>query len=330
MRSPEDIPEARRIERLAEGVTLYLGDCRELLGRLPKVDAVVTDPPYGKNERTNRKSNGRDVTGRLKSNGAGWAKDYPPIEGDDQPFDPSHLLGYRKIILFGGNWFSSRLPDASQWIVWDKREQTPADDNADCELAWTNLGGPTRMHRQLWRGICRRGEENIAAGEGRSHPTQKPIALMAFCLEACRLTPGDTVLDPYMGTGATGVAAVRRCLKFIGIEKEREYFDIACRRISEALKQPDMFIAPPKPAVQVEMAYDRTADELPSLKAASTGRLGDRPAPSCGTRSHEPNLPAAQQIDIPYDPVADVEGSFNDAYAAVRERMAKGGKGWQP
>lgn len=239
-----------RVETIGNA-TLYLGDCREILPSLPKIDAVVTDPPYGKKERTNRKSNGRDVLGKLKSNAAGWAKDYPPVHGDDKPFDPAPWLEFPKVVLFGANWFSSRLPATSHWIIWDKREHTPPDDNADCELAWTNLPGPTRIHRQLWRGICRRGEENISAGEGRVHPTQKPIDLMAFCLQACRLKGGDLVLDPYMGAGATGIAAIRRGLKFIGIEIEPQYFDIACRRIGAASKQPDMFVE------HIEAAQDK-------------------------------------------------------------------------
>jgi site-specific DNA-methyltransferase (adenine-specific)/modification methylase len=236
-----------KVETIAEGVTLYLGDCREIVPTMQAVDAVVTDPPYGKGERTRRKSNGRDVSGRLKSNAAGWATDWPEVHGDSEPFDPSHWLGFPKVILFGANWFSSRLPDASQWIIWDKREHTGPDDNADCELAWTNLGGPARIHRQLWRGICRRGEENISTGEGRVHPTQKPIALMSFCIEACRLPAGAVILDPYMGAGATGVAAVRKGFGFIGIEIEPIYFDTALRRISDALRQKDLFVhAPPE------------------------------------------------------------------------------------
>jgi site-specific DNA-methyltransferase (adenine-specific) len=169
------------------------------------------------------------------------------------PFDPRHLLDFDRVVLFGANYFCDRLPSSSRWIIWDKREHTPADDNADCEIAWTNLRGPARIHRQLWRGICRRGEENISIGEGRVHPTQKPIALMDFCLSACDLTTGDVVLDPYLGAGATGVAAVRRKLDFIGIEIEEKYFDIACKRISDALREPDMFIERPKPAKQEEM-----------------------------------------------------------------------------
>jgi len=242
-----------RVQTLAAGVTLYLGDCREILPTLGKVDAVVTDPPYGKRERTNRKTNGRDGCGFLKNGAPGWAKDWPPVRGDDEPFDPTPWLAFPKVVLFGGNWFSSRLPDASKWIVWDKREQTPPDDNADCEMAWTNLGGPTRIHRQLWRGIVRRGEENVAAGQGRVHPTQKPIELMTFCIDACRLSPGDTVLDPYMGAGATGVAAVRRGMKFCGVEIESLYFETACRRIGEATKQTDLFIEKPAPLKQAAL-----------------------------------------------------------------------------
>ncbi len=240
-----------RSETIADGIVLHLGDCREIAPALRDVAALVTDPPYGKKERTKRKSNGRGKTNGLLHSSISGSKDWPEVHGDDEPFDPLPWLGYPKIVLFGGNWFSSRLPDASQWIVWDKREQTPPDDNADCEMAWTNLGGPTRIHRQLWRGICRRGEENIVSGSGRVHPTQKPIGLMDFCLRACRLNEGDTVLDPYMGAGATGVAAVRRGYRFIGIEIEPIYFDTACRRIAEATKQQDLFIEKPKPAEQL-------------------------------------------------------------------------------
>lgn len=230
-----------RVEHLAEGVSLHLGDCHSILPKLGKIDAVVTDPPYGKSERTNRKSNGRDAPGRLEGNAAGWTKDWPPVHGDDEPFDPGPWLRFPKVVLFGGNWFASRLPDASKWIVWDKREQTGPDDNADCEMAWTNLGGPTRIHRQLWRGICRRGEE-IARGERRVHPTQKPVELMSFCIDACKLPHGATILDPYMGAGATGVAAVRRGFRFVGIEYVEQYFDVACRRIADELAQPGLFI----------------------------------------------------------------------------------------
>jgi site-specific DNA-methyltransferase (adenine-specific)/modification methylase len=280
-----------RVETLADGVTLYLGDCREILPTLGRVDAVVTDPPYGVKERTMRKSAGRGFNRHDLGKNVG-SRDWPAVYGDDQPFDPAPWIKFPKVVLFGANHFAGKLPDASQWIIWDKRENTPSDDNADCEIAWTNLGGPARIHRQLWRGICRRGEENIATGAptrrrpARLHPTQKPIALMTFCLQACRLPTGATVLDPYMGAGATGVAAVRMGLQFIGIEIEPEYFSIACHRIDDALRRPNLFIERPKPAEQL--------------------RLDD------------------------YQPRDDLAKSIDACYEAVRERQAAGGPGWEP
>lgn len=236
-----------RVEHIGDAV-LHLGDCRDMLPTLGPVDAVVTDPPYGVGERTDRKAKGR---GSPRNGRWVASQDWPALHGDDAPFDPTPWLAFPKVVLFGANHFGSRLPDASKWIVWDKREETAPDDNADCELAWTNLKGPARIHRQLWRGICRRGEENISGGGARLHPTQKPVALMDFCLQACRLPERATVLDPYMGAGATGVAAVRRGLRFIGCELEPLYFDTACRRIEEAYRQPRLFADPePKPVQQ--------------------------------------------------------------------------------
>lgn len=248
-----------RIETIAEGVTLYLGDCREILPTLGKVDAVVTDPPYGMNYGS--------ITGGMK----GRSKTAPSklarnIVGDDQPFDPAPLLQHGVVILWGANHYASRLPDARCWFVWDKRDGGAPDDHADIELAWTNLSAPARLHRQLWRGMVRAGEENIACGQERVHPTQKPVALMSFCLERARLVAGAKIIDPYMGSGTTGVAAVRRNFKFIGIEIEPKYFDVACRRITEATKQPDMFIEAPHPASQETFA---TIWETPYYKDAA-------------------------------------------------------------
>ena len=224
-----------RIETIG-AATLYLGDCREILPTLGKVDAVVTDPPYGIAYRSQRGADRRPLKG-IRTIGHEWQ----PIAGDDAPFDPSPLLRFPKIVLFGANHYSERLPSSSSWIIWDKRDGVLSDDNADCEMAWTNLRGVARIHRQLWKGICRAGEENIAIAGSKVHPNQKPIGLMKFCIQRC----GDdvqSVLDPFMGSGTTGVAAVKLGRKFIGIEIEPKYFDIACRRIEEADRQKDLFI----------------------------------------------------------------------------------------
>lgn len=216
--------------------TLHLGNCLDVLPRFPADAALISDPPYGIGTNTDR-------TGRRKgglSHGPTPTmadKSYRPIHGDNKPFDPSPLLGFEKVILWGGNHFCQHLSGAPHWLVWDKRIGTTPDDSADCELAWTNLKGPARMHRQLWRGLCREGEENIASGRAswRLHPTQKPVALMSWCIEQAGMP--QTVADPYMGSGSTGVAAVRLGLQFVGCEIDRQYFDIACERINDAQRQ---------------------------------------------------------------------------------------------
>lgn len=223
-----------RIETIGNA-TLYLGDCREIMPTLQPVDAVVTDPPYGMNYGA--------ITGGAK----GRSKSAPSklsrsVIGDDRPFDPAPLLKYPTVVLWGGNHFASRLPDSRCWLVWDKREGGRPDNQADCELAWTNLRGPARLHRQLWRGMVRRGEENISLGQERVHPTQKPAELMRWCIERC--SPVSSILDPYMGSGTTGVACATLGITFFGIEIDPVHFDTACRRIEEAARQPNLFAEP--------------------------------------------------------------------------------------
>ena len=213
---------------------LYLGDCREILPALTRVDACITDPPYGISVNTARLGTrrGRYVV-RLDT------ADFAPVIGDDKPFDPSPWIAFPKAILWGANHYSDRVPGSPHWLIWDKRCGTGADDNADCEIAWTNLKGPARMHHQLWRGICREGEENISRGVFRQHPTQKPIALMRWCIDQAGAP--ETILDPYMGSGTTGVAAVTMNKKFIGVEIDERYFAVACERIENAQRQVRMF-----------------------------------------------------------------------------------------
>jgi DNA modification methylase len=222
-------------------VRLILGDCREVLPTLGKVDAVVTDPPYGIGADIGQaaRANKRHGAATLAS------RDYGVSDWDRAPCDPDILARLRRMsqrqIVFGGNYFE--LPPARCWLVWDK--QNGANDYADCELAWTNLDKPVRRLNWLWHGMIRKG------GEERFHPTQKPGGVMEWCIE--QLPPDtETILDPFMGSGTTGVAAVKLGRRFIGIEIEPKYFDIACRRIEAATKQPDLFIeTPPEPKQEV-------------------------------------------------------------------------------
>jgi DNA modification methylase len=224
-----------RKEVLAEGIEVYLGDCREVLPTLGKVDAVVTDPPYGIGEAAGKNASRGNLA---------VAKDYGKDEWDNEPISPDLLRAVRSAgryaIIFGGNYYD--CPPASCWLVWDKENGT--NDFADCELAWTNLPKAVRRLKFMWNGMLR------AHGEPRGdHPTQKPIGVMKWCLE--QLPPDcKTILDPFMGSGTTGVAAAKLGRHFIGIERESKYFDASCRRISDALKQPDFFVEKPKPAKQ--------------------------------------------------------------------------------
>ena len=215
-----------RVETIG-AATLYLGDCREVLPTLGKVDAVVTDPPYGIGE----------AAGANKSRGnIAPARDYGNDAWDNQPIaDEVMALVHAAAawrIIFGGNYYV--MPATSCWLVWDK--ENGGNDFADCELAWTNLPKAVRRLRYMWHGMLRANNEPRG-----DHPTQKPVGVMKWCIG--HLPDGcETILDPFMGSGTTGVAAVQMGRKFIGIEREPKYFDIACRRIEDAQRQGDMFI----------------------------------------------------------------------------------------
>jgi site-specific DNA-methyltransferase (adenine-specific)/modification methylase len=207
--------------------TLYLGDCRDILPTLGKVDAVVSDWPYGIGE----------AAGKNASRSAlAVAKDYGDDKWDDNPIDAELVALTRAAgrwnILFGGNYYE--CPPTSCWLIWDKENGTT--DFADCELAWTNLPKAVRRLRYMWNGMLR------ANGEARGdHPTQKPIGVMKWAIGLLP-EPNETILDPFMGSGTTGVAAVQMGRKFIGIEREERYFQIARKRIEDAQRQGDMFI----------------------------------------------------------------------------------------
>lgn len=212
---------------------LWLGDCRDILPALGKVDAVVTDPPYGIGETG---SNSRQPVGKSRLGTSTRIVDWQAADWDDKPIAPETMSLVRQSanwqIIFGGNYYD--CPASKCWLVWDK--ENGASDFADCELAWTNLPKAVRRIRYMWNGMLR------ANGETRGdHPTQKPIGVMKWAIGHLP-EPNETILDPFMGSGTTGVASVQMGRKFIGIEREERYFDIACKRIEQAQRQGDLFI----------------------------------------------------------------------------------------
>ena len=198
---------------------LWLGDCREILPTLGKVDAVVTDPPYGIGfgaKHTKWSANRGTILGE-------WDAEKP---------DLTALLALDvEFIIWGGERFD--LPTSRGWLTWVKPDAAPTF--ASTEFAWTNRDKPAR-HMQLAVGAVN--------AERVGHPTQKPLALMQWCLE--QIPAAQTILDPFMGSGTTGVACVKLGRKFIGIEIEPKYFDIACKRIEAATKEPRLPLPEPK------------------------------------------------------------------------------------
>lgn len=201
----------KRVEQIGD-CTLYLGDCMEVMPALGKVDAVVTDPPYGIGIASN------PVRQRHVS------KDW-----DAEPIGDAHLKYIRSIsseqIIWGGNYFV--LPPSRGFLIWDKM-QPENFSLAMCEQAWWSRDANAKIFSKR------------VLGYDKQHPTQKPVALMQWCLGF--LPDAHTILDPFMGSGTTGVACIKTGRAFIGIELDPDYFEIACNRIREAYAQPDLLI----------------------------------------------------------------------------------------
>ena len=202
-----------------DGIAIYHGDCREIVPILNFRGLVCSDPPYGISHPTDYSKRGRGPMAHCTN--------YAPVYGDSDPFDPRWLLSVGDArILWGGNHYSSRLPDSSGWLVWDK-ERPDTLDQATCELAWTDCIKGVRRFRYLWNGMMRKGQEDLC------HPTQKPVPLMKWCM-SLRWTDGiSTILDPYAGSFSTLIAAKQLGRKAIGIEIEERYCEIAAKRLSQ-------------------------------------------------------------------------------------------------
>ncbi len=193
---------------------LYLGDCLDIMRGMPdkSVDAVITDPPYGINSHNMRS-----------------CVAFMDVSWDSKPasdFAINECLRVSKNqIIFGGNYFN--LPPTRCFLIWDKGGRIYGRSWAECEMAWTNYDQVARIYKTDIR-------------EDKEHPTQKPIALMKWIINNYT-QPGSTILDPFMGSGTTGVACAQTGRNFIGIEIDPGYFEIAQRRIHDAEQQPLLF-----------------------------------------------------------------------------------------
>jgi DNA modification methylase len=199
---------------------MYLGDCMDILPTLPGVDAVVTDPPYGINHARDRNS---QKDGWVDYPANGWDRERPSRD----VFDVMRAKSKDQII-WGGNYFTDYLPPTMRWLVWDKGQRNFS--LADCEFAWTSQAKAARIFTY---------SRGAALQDGKEHPTQKPLALMEWCLNF--LDGARTILDPFAGSGTTGVACVNLGRTFVGIERTPEYFEIACSRIAAAQSQGRLF-----------------------------------------------------------------------------------------
>lgn len=198
-------------------VVIYNADCADVLPTVNPSDValVLTDPPYGISVRTDQS--------RLSHPGHTGHTVYPPVEGDDEPFDPAHLLRFSRVVLWGANHYAPLLPPGGRWLIWRKRDASPL--LAAAEMAWHTAGGRSvDVYESTIKGMKVR--------EGAVHPTQKPVDLMRWVVE--KFThPGDLVLDPYMGSGpvARACSDTGRC--YLGVELVEDYCKVAVGRLAQ-------------------------------------------------------------------------------------------------
>ena len=194
------------------GITIYNADCRKVLPWLDPCDLLLTDPPYGIG--AGRMNLGMWRTSRMKK--GDWDKEAPPAWLIDAMMESAE-----KHIVWGGNYYW--LPPSRQYVVWDKGEGFKGRDFAECEQAWCSWDGNAKVYKR----------DPLASGDykGKVHPTQKPLALMKWCLS---LVPdAKTLVDPFMGSGTTLVAAKEAGMRAVGIEINEEY----CQKAAERLRQ---------------------------------------------------------------------------------------------
>jgi DNA modification methylase len=221
---------------------LYNGDCRDIVpmvNTLMQIDAVITDPPYGMGWDTDstRFSGGQSENLRRKRRGGGRA-DYGDIAHDAEPFDPTPWLNYPAVVLFGCNHYAQRLPVGTT-LVWLKKDKHLwGTFLSDAELAWMKGGHGVYAYLKSFpppvRAVDAGGDPSYPVG---IHPTQKPVAVMEWAMKRAKVPLDATVLDPYMGSGTTGIACLRTGRNFVGIEKDPKYFAIAVARLEREANQ---------------------------------------------------------------------------------------------
>ena len=212
---------------IGDWCTLYHADSTEIVDtlRAHKPDAVIMDPPYGINHVVGAPGGKAFAPERMMHGIA--------VAGDDTGVDVGPWVGLSpQTVLWGADHLRRHLPDGGRFLAWDKAAGHDFSRNpfSDVEFAWHSRGGHSDIVRCLWKGAIR--ERDKWEDARRSHPMQKPIRVMEWCIEQCRLEPGALILDPYMGSGTTAIAAFKRRMRFVGCEIDRRWFDVAVARIN--------------------------------------------------------------------------------------------------
>lgn len=215
--------------------TLILGDCFEVMSDFDRSLSVVSDPPYGMNWNTDS----RRFTKGQRNTQRGDGRDFSRVVGDDKPFDPKPWMDFDHVVLWGANHYAQQLPVGSTLVWLKKPPGLFGTFLSDCEIGWAKGGYGVYAHFEQFPPPSRIFE--AGTGNKAAHPTQKPIGLMDWCIR--EFAGSGAILDPFMGSGTTGVAALKLGRAFVGVECDPDYFDIACRRIQEVHRQPEMFVA---------------------------------------------------------------------------------------
>jgi len=236
-----------RVEQIGD-CTLYLGDNRDLLPTLPEVDHVISDPPYGNDD-----THAGHLSGVVLRNGepAGQALGFDGISSAELLDMASQWVSLaRRWVVFSCEWkHVSKLDEAGLLVrfgIWRKPDGAPQFTGDRPGTGWEAVAICHRPGRKQWNGGGSHAFWSVPKAGRYGHPTEKPVPLFSAWVRDFT-NHGDTILDPFMGSGTTGVACVKLGRKFIGVEIEPKYFDIACRRIEAAYAQPDLFVPQTQP-----------------------------------------------------------------------------------